>query len=58
MLIDNKERIRLDGDVRELWWLIRYNWYPYVRLVSKVRFLGYDIIKMLLGFYFKNKRRV
>lgn len=56
MLISNVERKQLDDDVRKLWWLIKYNRYPYVRLVSKVRFLGYDIIKNLLGFYFRKKR--
>lgn len=55
MLISNIERKQLDDDVRKLWWLIKYNWYPYVRIVSKVQFLGYDIIKNLLGLYFKKK---
>lgn len=58
MLLSKDERKLFDDDVRKLWWLIKYNWYPYVRLVSRVQFLGYDIVKNLLGFYFKNKRSV
>lgn len=58
MLLNKDERKLLDADVRKLWWLIKYNWYPYVRLVSKVKFLGYDVIKNLLGFYFKKKRGI
>ena len=58
MLLKKDERKLLDDDVKKLWWLVKYNWYPYVRLVSKVQFLGYTLIKNLLGFYFKKKRRV
>lgn len=58
MLLKKDERKLLNDDVKKLWWLVKYNWYPYVRLVSKVQFLGYTLIKNLLGFYFKKKRRV
>ena len=58
MLLSRDDRKLFDDEVRQLWWLMKYNWYPYARLVSKVQFLGYDIVKNLLGFYFKKKRGV
>ena len=58
MLLKKEDQKHLDGEVKKLWWLIKYNWYPYVRLVSKVQFLGYTLIKNLLGLYFKKKRSV
>lgn len=39
--------------LKDLWWLTKYNWYPYVRPVSKVRFLGFDLIRKLLLWYHK-----
>lgn len=55
MRLGDKEQRLLDDEVRKLWWLMNYNWYPYVHLVSKVKFLGYDIVKNLLRFYYKKK---
>lgn len=45
----------LEAEVKKLWWLLRYNWYPYTRLVAKVKFLGFGITKYLLRFYYKQK---
>lgn len=56
MRLSDEERKSIEDDVRKLWWLVSYNWYPYVRLVSKVKFLGYDIIKNLLQVYYKKRR--
>lgn len=58
MRLSDEERKPIEDDVRKLWWLLSYNWYPYVRLVSKVKFLGYDIVKNLLRIYYKKKRGV
>lgn len=58
MRLSNEDRKLLESDVKELWWLVNYNWYPYVSLVSKLKFLGYDIIKNLLKFYYKKKRSI
>ncbi len=58
MRLRDEERKLLEDDIRELWWLVSYNWYPYVSLVSKLKFLGYDIIKNLLKFYYQKKRSI
>jgi len=41
------------GRLKKLWWLTAYDWYPYVRLVSKLRFLGFNVIRKLLLWYHK-----
>lgn len=43
-------------DMREFWYLLDYNWYPYVKKVSCVKWLGFDVIRALLGVYLKLKR--
>lgn len=43
------------GSMKKLWWITRYNWCPYVRQVSKVRWMGFDIVRRLLGIYKKIK---
>lgn len=39
--------------LKKLWWLTEYDWYPYVRPVSKLRFIGFDAIRKLLLWYHK-----
>ena len=58
MRLSDEEQKPIEDDVRKLWWLVSYNWYPYVRLVSKVKFLGYGIVKHLLRVYYKIKRGI
>ena len=41
------------GRLRRLWWLAAYDWYPYVRIVSKLKFLGFNVIRKLLLWYHK-----
>lgn len=55
MRLNKEEQKPLETEVKQLWWLIQYNWYPYTRLVSKVKFLGYGITKKLLRIYYKQK---
>lgn len=43
-------------DTKNYWWLAEYSWYPYVRKVSKLKFLGFDAVRFLLGCYHKYKR--
>ena len=57
MRLSKEEQKPLEADVKQLWWLIQYNWYPYTRLVSKVKFLGYGITKNLLRIYYKHIRK-
>lgn len=57
MRLSKEERKPLEDDVRKLWWLIQYDWYPYTRLVSKIKFLGYSITKNILRIYYKQKHK-
>ena len=57
MRLSKEERKPLEDDVRKLWWLIQYDWYPYTHLVSKIKFLGYSITKFLLRIYYKQKHK-
>lgn len=57
MRLNKEEQKPLETEVKQLWWLIQYNWYPYTRLVSKVKFLGYGITKKLLRIYYKYIRK-
>lgn len=56
MRLSKEDQKPLEAEVKEFWWLINYNWYPYTRMVSKVKFLGYNITKKLLRIYYKQKR--
>lgn len=55
MRLSKADQKPLEAEVKKLWWLLQYNWYPYTRLVSKVKFLGYNITKNLLRIYYKQK---
>ncbi len=57
MRLSKEEQKPLEAEMKQLWWLIQYNWYPYTRLVSKVKFLGYGITKRLLRVYYKHMRK-
>lgn len=46
----------LMNNIKKYWWLLDYNWYPYVRKVSKLKFLGFSTVRFLLGCYHKYKR--
>ena len=53
-----KENIRdLLNNMKEYWYLTNYALYPYVRIVKKIRWLGFDVIRELLKIYGKIKRR-
>lgn len=56
MRLGKEDQKPLEAEVKNYWWLINYNWYPYTRMVSKVKFLGYNITKKLLRIYYKQKR--
>ena len=57
MRLSKVERRPLEAEVRKLWWLIQYDWYPYTHIVSKIKFLGYNIIKNLLRIYYNQKHK-
>lgn len=50
-LLPYKEIKSVLMEMRKLWWITEYNWCPYVRRVSKVRWLGFEITRQLLGAY-------
>lgn len=54
--VEKNEIADLLDEMKKYWWLIKYNWYPYTRLVSKVRFLGFNNVRYLLSIYHKYKR--
>lgn len=41
--------------MKEFWWITKYDWCPYVRQASKVRWAGFEITRRLLGIYKKIK---
>lgn len=53
----NSAKVRRDGqleiinEMKTLWWLTMYDWCSYVKKVKLVRWLGFDIIRILLKIY-------
>lgn len=56
MRIPSSERAEFETEIKSYWWLLEYNWYPYVEKVAKVKFLGYNVVKSLLRFYYLLKK--
>lgn len=54
--VKTTEIIDLLKRAQDYWWLTNYNWYPYVRKISRIRFLGFNKIRFLLGIYHKYRR--
>ncbi|MCS2893455.1 glycosyltransferase [Parabacteroides faecis] len=44
------------GDMKKFWWLIDCAWCPYVKKVKMFKYLGFNIVRKLLFFYYKKKR--
>lgn len=38
-------------EMKSVWWILKYDNYPYVKKVRKIRILGFAIIRKLLGLY-------
>ena len=53
----NSAKVRRDGqlelisEMKTLWWLTMYDWCSYVKKVKLVRWLGFDIVRILLKIY-------
>lgn len=45
-------------DCKNYWWLINYNWYPYVRKASLLKWMGMENLRKLLGIYLRYKRNL
>ena len=41
MRLSKADQKEFEKDIKSFWWLLDYNWYPYVRMVSRIKFLGY-----------------
>ncbi len=54
--VSTKDIKDLLSDMKKLWYLLDYNWYPYVKKVNYVRWLGFHIVRRLLGAYLEIKR--
>ena len=56
MRLSNKERKPLEDKIKSFWWLMEYNWYPYVKSVSRIKIFGFDVTKHMLRVYYLLKR--
>lgn len=56
MRLSKKEGSQFDKEIRAYWWLLKFNWYPYVQKVSRIKILGYDSVKLILMLYYKSVR--
>lgn len=52
-LLPYKEVKNILGEMKSLWWITKYDWCPYVRKVHKVRWMGFEATRRLLGIYKK-----
>lgn len=50
-VVDMSKISDLMHQMRQYWWLTEYSWCPYVKRVSKVRWLGFKQTRKLLGLY-------
>lgn len=57
MRLSKGNRKLVERRIKSLWWLLNFNWYPYAKKVSKVKFLGFDLTKYLLRAYYQYKRK-
>lgn len=55
-LVKESEIQPLVSEMKKYWNLLKYDWYPYVKKVSRVKWLGYRGVKFLLCVYRKIKR--
>ena len=54
-VVHSDEGKKLVKQMKDYWFLLKYDWYPYVRLVGKAKFMGYAVVRKLLGIYKKVK---
>lgn len=55
-VVNNKLVDDLVKEMRSYWYLVDYDWYPYVKKVKKFKILGFSIMRRLLGIYRRIKR--
>lgn len=52
MRLPKSDRKELENEIKQYWWLLDNNWYPYVKKVSLVKPFGFNITKILLRLYY------
>lgn len=55
-LVSGLEIKELNQKMKKYWWLLKYDWYPHVKKVNALKFVGFNRIKFLLKIYWKIKR--
>ena len=53
--LSGEEGRKMAKDMKNYIWLFQYSWYPRVRTIGKIKFLGYDTTKILLQTMYKLK---
>ncbi len=56
MRLSKNERKPLEDKIKSFWWLMEYNWYPYVKSVSRIKIFGFDVTRLMLRVYYLFKR--
>lgn len=52
MRLPKEDRQKIRNKIKSFWWLLVYNWYPYVKLVSRIKPLGYTLTTKVLRLYY------
>ena len=52
MRLPKKDQQMVTHKIKSFWWLFAYNWYPYVKLVSRIKFLGFMLTTKVLRLYY------
>lgn len=52
-LVSDDEISDLLDRMRGRYYLLKYDWYPYVKFIGKLRFLGFTIVRKILKLYIK-----
>ncbi len=56
-LVKDEDISNLHNKMKRYWFLLKYNKYPYVKKVNRCKFLGYYIVRILLGVYMNRRRQ-
>ena len=52
MRLPKKDQQMVTHKIKSFWWLFAYNWYPYVKLVSRIKLLGFMLTTKVLRLYY------
>ncbi len=54
--VKKKELGDLLKKMKKYWYLVDYNYYPYVKKVHRVKWMGFSVARILLGLYLRYRR--